>query len=879
MKIIHRCMPYQLHRSAWRAAWRGWWVLLAWLGLTQAALAASVPTGFIDRQVASGLTSPSSMAVLPDGRVLVVQQDGVIRIIKSDALLPTNFYTVASVDAFSERGCLGIVPDPGFASNHHVYIYCTVTAGSASHNRVLRVTEANDTAAPGSERVIFDLPDVPTGTKWHMGGAMRFGVDGKLYIAVGNHEDNPQPVATSHAQNLASAFGKLLRINADGTIPSDNPFFNTPGAYRANYLLGLRNPFVFDIQPGTGLMYIGDVGQASWEEVNQGQAGGNYGWPAVEGMGTDARYLNPIYAYAHNQGCAITGTAFYNPSAPQFPPHFVGQFFFADFCNGSIQHFASTSPLNPSTLATGIGNPTHIAVAPDGSLYYLARNQATGTPAPGAGTVGKISYTGSLAPSITEQPQDQTVYIGTPATFSIAAQGAQSYQWQRNGFDISGATAGSYTLASTSLADDGALFRVVLSNASGNVTSNEAELTVTSNRAPIARIDTPTVGTQFASGEAIAYSGGGSDPEDGSLPPSALSWKVDFQHDAHAHAFIPPLSGVSSGSFTVPDFEASEANTWMRITLTASDSSGASQAVTRDIYPKTQISSLAPAGLPTNGWGPYEIDRSNGESAAGDGRTLSLGNIAYAHGLGMHAPAEIRFNLYGACSGNLVTDIGVDDEVGDLGSVVFQVYLDGVKAYDSGTVTGSALRKNVNLSVANKNELRLVVTDAADGKDFDHADWAGARITGCGPLLPPASITNLQVFDSDNASKWSVRSNAQVGNTVYGDRSDTFASLPANLVGTQWIRTAQASRTYSKTPLATFRLTAAADVYIALDNGSAPPAWIDDSWVDTATVVRVAQNGGNKRRTSSVLKKRFPAGNVNLGPFKGADRFYTVFVK
>ncbi|MBC7955028.1 MAG: PQQ-dependent sugar dehydrogenase [Cytophagales bacterium] len=534
----------------------GWLVFAAWSGLAQAA---SVPVGFNDRQVASGLTSPTSMAVMPDGRVLVVQQNGIVRMIKADVMLAANFYTAANVDSSNERGCLGAVPDPAFASNHFVYLYCTIRVGSVSRNRVIRVTEAADVVVGGSERVIFELPDVPSATKWHMGGAMRFGTDGKLYVAVGNHEDNQQPVATSNSQNLASAFGKVLRINADGTVPSDNPFFNNASAYKAVWALGFRNPFVLDIQPGTGLTYIGDVGQGSWEEVNRGQAGGNYGWPGAEGNSNNPSYLNPVYAYPHSEGCSITGTAFYNPTTPQFGTGYVGRFFFADFCNASIKYFNPSTPGTVTTFASGIGNPTNIGIAPSGAMYYLARNQATGTPSPGAGTVGKISFTGSQVPRITQQPQSQTVFMGTPVTFTLGADGATSLQWQRNGANIGGATSGSYTLSNPAVSDSGSRFRAVATNSFGSVTSDEATLTVTNNRSPIARIDTPSASTGFATGDVISYSGTGTDPEDGNLGGAAFTWKVDFQHDAHAHTFVTPVSG-SSGQFTVPDFEAGEAN-------------------------------------------------------------------------------------------------------------------------------------------------------------------------------------------------------------------------------------------------------------------------------------------------------------------------------
>jgi glucose/arabinose dehydrogenase len=363
------------------------YTLLGLMALGTHALAANVPVGFVDRQVAANLLSPTAIASLPDDRLLVIQQNGVIRLIKNNALLSNNFHTFPKVDFRHERGCMGGVADPNFATNHYVYFYCSIYVDGASRNRVLRVTENSDGVTPGSERVIFELADIPDATHWHMGGAMRFGTDGKLYISVGNHEDSPQPVATAFSQNLASPFGKVLRINADGTIPSDNPFYNRSGANQAIYMLGLRNPFVMDIQPTTGMLVVGDVGQHSWEEINKGQAGGNYGWPSAEGPSNDARFVNPLYAYGHHLGCAITGVQFYNPPSTQFPSQYVGKLFYADFCNSQIKYLDPNAPNVVNTFASNMTNLTNLALSANGSLYYLARNQNTGTYMPDVGTV------------------------------------------------------------------------------------------------------------------------------------------------------------------------------------------------------------------------------------------------------------------------------------------------------------------------------------------------------------------------------------------------------------------------------------------------------------------------------------------------------------
>lgn len=682
------------------------------------------------------------MTVLPDSRVLVLEQDGLIHAVKNDALLGTPFYQVQDVDTFAERGCLGITPDPNFAVNQYVYVYCTVKNGSTSRNRVLRLTAAGDVALPASEQVILELPDVPDGVQWHMGGPLRFGVDGKLYVGVGGHEDLwIDPPASSFSQNVASPFGKVLRINPDGSFPADNPFFNTPGAYRGNYLLGFRNPYAIDVQPNTGLLYINDVGAGSFEEINRAIPGANYAWPVSEGKTSDTRFTNAVFEYGRTDGCAITGGIFYNPPTTQFPAPYAGKYLFADYCSGWIRML---DPANPAAGAqdfvSGIDSPVALATAPDGSLYYLARNQKAD--AQDAGSLGKIIFTDTPGPRLTLQPRAQVVYVGDPVTFSVAADGASRYQWRRGEADIPGATSSSYTIPRTSLSDNGASFSVVVSNAQGSVTSDAASLTVTSNRLPTAAITSPATGTGFTPGTRISFAGTASDAEDGPLPASAFSWKVDFMHDTHVHPFYPATSGMMSGTFTVPSFDAEAANTWLRLSLAVTDSAGQTHTVSQDIYPDTQLSDVAPAGTPANGLGTFERNRNNGGAAAGDGGPLRIDGIDYARGLGTFAPSDLRYNLGGACTGHFIADVGLDDAAGDTGLVVFQVYLDDAKVFDSGLMRGQDLRKAIYISLAGKSSLRLVVADGGDGNTADFADWGAARVSGCSAGLAAAATAD-----------------------------------------------------------------------------------------------------------------------------------------
>src|SRR5262245_20174313 len=322
---------------------------------------ATLPAGFSESIVASGISSPTAMAFAPDGRLFVCQQGGALRVIKNDTLLATPFLSVTT-DSAGERGLLGVTFDPNFANNQWVYIYYTVP-GSPPHNRVSRFTASGDVAIAGSQTIILELNNLSSAQN-HNGGALHFGLDGKLYIAVGENANS------ANAQTLANLLGKILRIDGSGSIPTDNPFFNTAsGVNRAIWALGLRNPFTFGIQPGTGRMLINDVGQNTWEEINEGLPGANYGWPNCEGACNppNANFDDPIYQYSHADGCAIVGGAFYNPASTQFPPAYAGVYFFADLCGGWIRTLDNGNQV--STFATGLSSPVDLRVSADGSLY------------------------------------------------------------------------------------------------------------------------------------------------------------------------------------------------------------------------------------------------------------------------------------------------------------------------------------------------------------------------------------------------------------------------------------------------------------------------------------------------------------------------------
>ena len=330
-----------------------------------------VPEGFAVETVCEGLDAAVTMDVARDGRVFICEQTGAVRVVKDGRLLDEPFLRLA-VDDFWERGVIGVALHPRFPAEPFVYVHY-VRKEPFPHHVVSRFTADGDRAVAGSELVMIEGEDQSLRTgKYpgaHQGGAMRFGADGKLYVPLGEHN------VRDPAQSMESIHGKLLRFNADGSIPEDNPFFKTAaGTYRAIYALGLRNPFGLAVQPGTGRMMIADVGQERFEEIDEAAPGANYGWPMAEGLaGNKPEFTKPLFTYNRALGTCISGIAFYNPPKAQFPAAFVGRLIFADFSAGWLRLLDPAQPAESTPFAQRLPNPVDLAVEADGSLLVLVR--------------------------------------------------------------------------------------------------------------------------------------------------------------------------------------------------------------------------------------------------------------------------------------------------------------------------------------------------------------------------------------------------------------------------------------------------------------------------------------------------------------------------
>lgn len=394
----------------------------SFLSLTVALLgaaavsAATYPTGFTESVVYSGLQSPAGMDFTADGRLFVGEQKGKVYLVRNDSLKTPPILNIQhKVDYNTERGFQAVIVDPDFAVNGYIYVYYTARYPT-SHNRVSRFTFANN-AIDTAETILFELPTLPSrganftnqnvgpGTTnlavWHMGGGLVFGNDGKLYIGVGDHE------VIANGQDMNTLFGKMLRINANGSIPADNPYYGTAtGDLRAIWASGVRSPFTLALHRPSGRIFINDVGDGTAEEVDTLSRGGNYGWGTCEGnnnRGSNAActfaHTRPIYAYRHGTGATTTGQSVIGGGfATNFRAQDSGRYFFGDFNNtpnpnatsGWIRSINPVTGRDSALFATGISNMTGLRFHPiTGAMYIIARGYNTGI-IDTVGTTGKI---------------------------------------------------------------------------------------------------------------------------------------------------------------------------------------------------------------------------------------------------------------------------------------------------------------------------------------------------------------------------------------------------------------------------------------------------------------------------------------------------------
>ena len=668
------------------------------LAIPASAPAATYPIGFSEQTVFSGLTNPTAIRFASDGRVFVAEKSGLVKVFDSlSDTQPDLFADLRTqVHNFWDRGLLGLALDPGFPDNPFVYVLYTHdaaiggtaprwgTAGATSDGcptppgatgdgcvvsgRLSRLT-ASGNSMTGTEQVLIEdwCQQYPS----HSIGSLDFGPDGALYVSGGDGAsfnfvdwgqdgsplnpcgDPPGGVGAAltpptaeggslRSQDLrtpadpTSLDGALLRVDpATGAPLPDNPnaASSDPNARRI-VAYGMRNPFRLGVRPGTGEVWIGDVGWNTWEEIERLEAPTaavtNLGWPCYEGSGRQSGYDSanlsvcenlyaagagavraPHFAWNHGsqvvpgEGCptgssSAAGIAF-EPANGSYPAEYRGALFFADYSRDCIwamlpgaDGVPAPVPANLRTFAAGAANPVQLQIGPGGDLFYADFD---------GGTIRRVSFTPANQPPT-------AVATGTPTTgaapLTVEFDGSSSsdpdagdslsYAWDLDGdlqYDDSTAVAPSYTY--TSQGEYTASLRVTDSHGA----SGTAAVTITvGNTAPMATISSPAAGTTWAVGDVIQFAGGATDAQDGPLPASALSWDLILHHcpsNCHTHP-LQSFEDVAGGSFTTPDHEYPS---HLELRLTATDSGGLMDRQSIQLDPRTVTLTLnsSPGGF------------------------------------------------------------------------------------------------------------------------------------------------------------------------------------------------------------------------------------------------------------------------------------------
>ncbi|HLQ47842.1 MAG TPA: PQQ-dependent sugar dehydrogenase [Candidatus Dormibacteraeota bacterium] len=334
--------------------------------------------------VVGGLDAPLGVTSAGDGsgRIFVTEQGGQIRIVRDGTLVATPYLDIAGrITSGGERGLLGLAFHPTFPSDPRFFVDYTDTNGDTQVSSFTVDPGTPDVADPSSEVKILHIAQPYAN---HNGGAVVFGPDGFLYISTGDGGSGGDP--QGNGQSLTTLLGKILRIDVDRTggaqpyaVPSDNPFVGRADTKPEIYLYGLRNPWRISFDRATRDLWIGDVGQNAWEEVDvarAGTSGENYGWNTMEGnhcfnppSGCSMNGLTlPVAEYGHDAGCTVIGGNVYRGSAQ---PALTGGYFFGDYCSGTIWAIdpGSAALRAPTVVLKGSASLSSFGEDEAGELY------------------------------------------------------------------------------------------------------------------------------------------------------------------------------------------------------------------------------------------------------------------------------------------------------------------------------------------------------------------------------------------------------------------------------------------------------------------------------------------------------------------------------
>ncbi|OAI43833.1 hypothetical protein AYO38_10375, partial [bacterium SCGC AG-212-C10] len=588
----------------------------------------SVP-GFEDRLVSGGFAEPTTFDFAPDGRIFVAEKTGKIKVIKNGQLLANPLLDITSrVNDYWDHGLIGLAVDPGFATNGYIYVLYTYENNSADYSgtktgRLSRFTVIGDVASPASEVVLMGTLNgstcdaypvgsdcIPADGPSHSVGAVRFGIDGKIYATFGDASSfNFVDDNALRTQDVNRLNGKVVRINTDGTGVADNPFWDGNANHSRSkvWAYGVRNAFRFNFRPGSGSLYLGDVGWNEREEIDVVTRGSNLGWPCYEGSVRQSGYQSratcqtlyaagtaavkmPLVDWTHAEGGCCGAAAVGGAFATNYSPPFDDAYFYADYSQEWIRYLKTDSSdqitVTPQPFMTNTNAPVSIQRGLNGEIYYLAIN---------TGEIRHIRQTGGNrepAAVISATPSDGLA----PLAVSFSAAGstdpdndALTFIWNfGDGATATGASA-SHTYAS-----NGSFVATLTASDGAGGTDTVSQTITVGNRRPLVTIASPANSSTYAVGQHLSLTGSAIDPDDGPVQASALTWTVTLHHNGHIHPFLTAIG--ASAAFDVPDHGD---NTYITIQLDAVDGGGLHGQTAITLLPQNILLTLdsSPSGL------------------------------------------------------------------------------------------------------------------------------------------------------------------------------------------------------------------------------------------------------------------------------------------
>ncbi|SCY51904.1 Por secretion system C-terminal sorting domain-containing protein [Flavobacterium anhuiense] len=527
-----------------------------------------------------------------DGRIFIAERAGIVKVFQNNAV--STVFTVTTVTD-NEQGLLGLTLHPNFATNGYVYVFYSINDANVIRHRIERIKiDANNQVINRQEILLLE----PIGGGFHNGGDLKF-FNGYLYVTVGDSQLN------TNSQDLDTYKGKILRLTEDGQPAPGNPYYGSGSIQRQSiWVYGFRNPWRLVANETANKLFVLDVG-TSWEEVNEisNPTIRNYAWghpQGGDGKQTETNlFTNPIFTYATGSiGNALTNGVLYNPAISRYP-NLQGKFIIKDFVRTEIRSFDPNvaDPVSTVFFTAPQQQALGMMLGNDGYIYYCAYGNN--------GSLIKLDYIETAAPTIVNHPLSQSIMETKPVTFTVSASGTGlTYQWQYNNANINGATGASYTIPNVTTANAGN-YRVIVTNTAGNVTSNQAVLTVTPfSNAPTVSIVSPLPTLKWNADDVIYFEATANDVEDGALPASAFSWSMDLFHEdvpgaGHSHPGASP-QGVKSGNFMASNQGEKTPNVWYRFTVKVTDSNGLTATSFVDIKPNLVDVTAASSPVPLN---------------------------------------------------------------------------------------------------------------------------------------------------------------------------------------------------------------------------------------------------------------------------------------